>query len=342
VHGCGKGLSFPYKTQAFVRRSAFAACGKIEDERMSSAFAPLCLSLALLALSACSTLHVEPFGGVQLSALCNDTRRCEARGDKVFNLLTNKRSPRLDLAPQKGPEQVLGKVAPKRKIDSVLKSCGKEVTPSDWLASAEAIRELPLDAEGKAEVQSRLRATLSSRAGALHLSGEQMVEATLREVIGSLQLKRASWVSRTYWLSDVAFERRVGQCGEEERKDIVYSLTVLEPSQGFQSDLAKQLEQALRAQLEGQDEARETDVDEADVDEAAESAEQAGEITQEATSEPGAEPGAAEAATSEPPAEARDGADASERMSYEALALDVVTSFARNTRVVVALGFDEP
>lgn len=302
---------------------------------MSSALAPLRLCLALLFMSACGGLHVEPFGGVKLSALCNDVKRCEARGDKVLNLLKDKRALRLYLAPQKGPEQVLGKVAPKRKIDSVLKSCGKEVTPSDWLASAEAIREVPLDADGKAEVQSRLRANLSARAGALHLSGEQMVEATLREVIGSLQLKQASWVSRTYWLSDVAFERRVGQCGEEERKDIVYSLTVLEPSQGFQSDLARQLEQALRAQLERQGETSEAD-------DAADGAQQAGDQAEEAMREPEAVPAAEEEPASASAAQAADAADEGAGMSYEALALDVVTSFARNTRVVVALGFDEP
>lgn len=266
-----------------------------------------------LALSACHVARIEPFGEAQVDALCNDAKRCEAHGDKVINLLGNKKAARLYLAPGKGPEQLLGKVAPKRKADSVMKTCGAEIKPDDWLAAPEGIREIALGKVGKDELKRRLRAYLSARVSALKFPEGRSVETSLSAVIDAVALDRVSWVSQTYWLTDTAYERRVGQCGEEERENIIYSLTLIAPSQAFQVDLADKLKRALESQLKPNAE---------DADEGAET---------EPAAEPDPEADAGAAATEAPaPASA-----------HEIVAHDVVRALARDTRVVAALGFDD-
>jgi hypothetical protein len=268
------------------------------------------LSLILLALVACKGARIEPFGETKLSALCPDEKRCDTRGDKVVNLLSQKGAQRLYLAPDKGPEQLLGKVAPERKAASVLKTCGAEVSANDWLATPEALRTFPLGENGKAVLRERLRAYLSARADALLISEQQTVDASLSAVVQAVALDSVSWVSQTYWLNDAAFERRVAQCGEEERANIVYSMTVITPSQAFQTDLSLKLERALNDKL-GTEGAR----SEADAGEA--------------------ESGAATAGAAEGEGEA------SKRVRHDTLARDVVRALARDTRVVATLGFDD-
>lgn len=263
-----------------------------------------------VALAACAGARIEPFGETRIDTLCNDVKRCEARGDKVVNLLGDKKAPRLYLAPDKGPEQLLGKVAPKRKANSVMKTCGAEISANDWHSAPEAVRQMPLGKHAKEELRRRLRAYLSARVATLNLPENDSVEASLSAVVDeAAQLDRVSWVSQTYWLTDTAFERRVGQCGEDERDNIIYSLTVLSPSQAFQADLTFKLARALRAKLG------------------------AG-----STSDAGAE----EQAAAEPPAAATDDADAGADASrYDTVARDVARTMARDTRVVAALGFDD-
>jgi hypothetical protein len=265
-------------------------------------------SLILLALVACKGARIEPFGETKLSALCPDEKRCDTRGDSVVNLLTQKKTQRLYLAPDKGPEQLLGKVAPERKAESVLKTCGAEVSANDWLATPEALRSFPLGENGKAAVRERLRSYLSARADALLISEKQTVDASLSEVVQAVTLDSVSWVSQTYWLHDAAFERRVTQCGEEERANIVYSMTVIAPSQAFQTDLSLKLLRALNDKLGAEGARTEADAGEAE----------------------SAAAGAAEG----------EGA-AGVRMRHDTLARDVVRALARDTRVVAALGFDD-
>jgi hypothetical protein len=266
------------------------------------------LCASLIALTACKVARIEPFGETNLSALCADEKRCETRGDKVINLLKQKGVQRLYLAPDKGPEQLLGKVAPERKAESVLKTCGAEVAANDWLTAPETLRSFALGEQGKAELRERLRSYLSARADALAVSEKQTVEASLSAVVTAVALDRVSWVSQTYWLNDTAFERRVTQCGEEERANIVYSMTVIAPSLAFQTDLSLKLERALNDKL------------------GAPSAADAG------ASEPAAVAAPASEGESEPGALQR----------HDTLARDVVRALARDTRVVAALGFDDP
>lgn len=268
---------------------------------------PLVLLLAVFAFSACKGARIEPFGEAKLSALCADEKRCETRGDAVINLLKQKGAQRMYLAPDKGPEQLLGKVAPARKADSVLKTCGAEVAANDWLATPDALRSFALGEHGKEELRERLRSYLSARAAGLAISEKKSIDASLSEVVSAVQLDRVSWVSRTYWLSDAAFERRVTQCGEEERDNIVYSMTVIAPSQAFQTDLALRLEHALNEKLGV------------------------------AGAADGADGGAAEA---DPDAGSSGTAARGAHERHDVVARDVVRALARDTRVVAALGFD--
>jgi hypothetical protein len=255
----------------------------------------------LLVLCGCRGARIEPFGETKLAALCEDTKRCEAHGDKVINLL-KKGGARLYLVPDKGPEQLLGKVAPARKVDSVMKTCGADIAAQDWLQAPDAVRDLKLDAEGKRALRARLHAYLAGRVGSFALSPERGAETSIRSVAQEVALERVSWVSQTYWLTDGAFERRVAQCGEEERENIIYSMTVLSPSASFQSDLTVRLRAALQKNLASQSDA-----------EAAQA------------SEPAADGGTA----------------TTEADRYDTLARDVVRAFSRDTRIVAALGFDD-
>jgi hypothetical protein len=287
----------------------------ISSLRSIACAAALCLC-ASLALSACHVARIEPFGESKVDALCNDQKRCEAHGDKVLNLLNSKKQARLYLAPGKGPEQLLGKVAPKRKADSVMKTCGAEIKPDDWLAAPEGIREFALGKHGKDELRRRLRAYLSARVPALSFPQGRSVEASLSAVIDAVSLERVSWVSQTYWLTDTAYERRVGQCGEDERENIIYSLTLLSPSQAFQVDLADKLVHALESQLKPSTPDANPAASETEADSST-----AAEGQPSAASEPSAEP---------PPAS-----------THENVAYDVVRALARDTRVVAALGCDD-
>lgn len=279
------------------------------------------LAASSLALIACKVARIEPFGEAKLSALCADEKRCETRGDSVINLLKQKGTQRLYLAPDKGPEQLLGKVAPERKAESVLKTCGAEVAANDWLTAPETLRTFTLGEHGKEELRERLRSYLSARAGALAVSEKKTVDASLSDVVKAVPLDRVSWVSQTYWLNDTAFERRVTQCGEEERENIVYSLTVIAPSQAFQTDLSIKLEQALNEKLGKKDAAGE--------DAGAELT--ASEATLAPTPPPEGETATASGSEGEPAAAQR----------HDTLARDVVRALARDTRVVAALGFDD-
>jgi hypothetical protein len=267
-----------------------------------------------LALAACKVARIEPFGEAKLSALCADEKRCETRGDSVINLLKQKGTQRLYLAPDKGPEQLLGKVAPERKAESVLKTCGAEVAVNDWLTAPETLRSFTLGEHGKEELRERLRSYLSARAGALTVSEKKTVDASLSEVVKAVQLDRVSWVSQTYWLNDTAFERRVTQCGEEERENIVYSLTVIAPSQAFQTDLSIKLEHALNEKLGKKDTGADAGVEL---------------VASEAT------------LAAAPPDEGEGEVGAGAAQRHDTLARDVVRALARDTRVVAALGFDD-
>jgi hypothetical protein len=263
----------------------------------------------LFVLPGCRATQIEPFGETKLSALCADIKRCEAHGDSVINLL-KKSQTRLYLVPDKGPEQLLGKVAPERKADSVMKTCGAELAAQDWLQAPDSIRDLSLGIEGKRALRARLHAYLASRVATLALPSDQGAEASIRSVAQEVALDRVSWLSQVYWLTDGAFERRVAQCGEEERENIIYSMTVLSPSASFQSDLIVKLRSALEKNLANR-------VAEHD----------------------------AGSAQSDPAAPATDvdagAAQADDATRYDTVARDVVRAFSRDTRIVAALGFDD-
>lgn len=271
------------------------------------------LALSLLTpASACRTARIEPFGETKLEALCADTRRCGARGDTVLNLLKSKKSPRIYLVPERGPEQLLGKVAPKRKIDSVLSTCGAEIAVNDWLTGLEVIRQFKLGEDGKRELRQRLHAYLVARVSALTIPPKAGAEASIKAVAEAVDIAEVSWVGQSYWLTDSAFERRVAQCGDEERENIIYSISVLAPSEAFQLDVERKLQQALNDKL--------------------------GPIAQSDAGAHDADAGGEAALQTEPPASGDAGATG---QRYDTIARDVVRALARDTRVLAALGFDD-
>lgn len=270
-------------------------------------------TLALLTVSLAAgcfwrDARIEPFGEAKLSALCEDVKRCGARGDKTVNLL-QKSGPRLYLSKDKGPEQLLGKVAPKRDVSSVLKTCGAEIAANDWLAAPAVIRQFKLGKEGKRAVRERLHAYLAKQVDALALTAS--AEASLKRVVDAIDLEQVSWLGETFWLHDAAFERRAAQCGEEERPNIIYSLSVLSPSEAFQADLASKLAESLTKTLTAKSDAGAAEDASAPADETAQES---------------------DAGVS----------DAGAGSRYDTIARDVVRLLARDTHVVAALGFDDP
>lgn len=269
------------------------------------------LTLGSLVAGCWWSARIEPFGEAKLSALCADTKRCGARGDSVLNLL-KKKGQRLYLGKDKGAEQLLGKVAPDRDVSSVLKTCGKEIAVEDVQAAPAVIRQFRLGNEGKRAVRERLHAYLAKQVEALAMTAS--AELSLKSVVDAIDLEQVSWLGETYWLSDAAFEKRAAQCGEEERVNIIYSLTVLSPSEAFQADLARKLSEALTDKL-------------------------ASAQSDAGTTDAGVEPSFASQDAEAAPADA--GA-ASVNSRYDTIARDVVRTLARDTRVVAALGFDDP
>lgn len=203
--------------------------------------------MLLFGLTGCFRTAERPLprlGKVPLAQLCTDIDRCDVRGDVAINTLKSKKAAPIFLAESQGPQHYLGKVAPQRKVNGALKTCASEVTKDDWLSSGTTVHEFDLPNDGRQQLRSALRAYL---AGALldrndELSGGELdVAATVDAAASGVNLKRMSMISQTFWLKDIAFERRVGQCGEEEYTDIIYSLTLFELSELTRKELEAKL-----------------------------------------------------------------------------------------------------
>jgi hypothetical protein len=198
-------------------------------------------------------------GSVPPSSLCSDVKRCEVRGDKAITTL--KTGP-IHLAEKQGPESYLGKVAPKRVANSVLLTCGGEIVHDDWLETGPTARSIKVSDEGK----QKLRATLKNFLAQQLLAHPEVLDGrnvTVESVIDAgtqgTTPSEVNLISQTYWLNDGAFERRVGQCGEENYADIIYSLTLLSLSdltrREIESKLLNNLVNKLAAPLPASDEA---------------------------------------------------------------------------------------
>lgn len=208
-----------------------------------------------LAFATCGgrATHIRSIGEVRIQNLCDDPSRCEVRGDAYTNVLKDRSEPRQYLAPGQGPDQYLGKVAPERNIRGALVTCGAPLTSADWLHTAPVVRAVKLDAKGAGELTSSLRSHLSRHLATHPELQDQGAERTMEGIIDSaLAAVRPRTVrvgSQSFWLSDSAFEKRVGLCGEEEYENIVYSITVLELSPTFQLDLEAALRHGLEAAM---------------------------------------------------------------------------------------------
>lgn len=264
-------------------------------------------------------------GSVPPSSLCSDVKRCDVRGDKAVSTL---QSGPVHLADKQGPESYLGKVAPKRVADSVLLTCGGEVVRDDWLETGPTARTLKVSDEGKQKLRASLKNFLAQQLLAhpeLLAGGNTTVEALIDAGTQGTTPSELSLVSQTYWLTDSAFEKRVGQCGDENYADIIYSLTLLSLS-----DLTRrEVESKLLANLE----AKLPEPPLAEV-EAPPASEPAAHV--EGPETPEAKPAAAPAAPAPPP-----DAHAVREALLKEMAFNTVKGLAGELRTIAAFGFDE-
>ncbi|MDB4976668.1 MAG: hypothetical protein JWN48_5009 [Myxococcaceae bacterium] len=295
--------------------------------------ARLTVGLLTLASAGCgfffggSKTTLPSLGVLKAETLCSDVKRCDVRGDSAVSTLTGRHAIPIHLAAGQGPESYLGKVAPKRVANSVLKTCGGDVTRDDWLASGPAARTLELTDDGRAKLRGSLKAHLAE---SLLAHPEVMVgqtasmDSTIEAASSGLGLPRIGLLSQTFWLKDSAFERRVGQCGEENYTDIIYSLTLLRLSDLTQKDLETKLVRALEAKLP---------------------LASIGEADEGASAEP-LDPMELLAKSEKPAASAEPTAKvdpiAAHHELIRELAYSTVQAFAAELRTIAALGFDEP
>lgn len=287
-------------------------------------------SLALLAvgLLGCSASTTLPsLGKIKPETLCSDIKRCDVRGDVAVSTLSGRKAVPIHLAAGQGPESYLGKVAPKRKANSVLKTCSGDVARDDWLETGPAARTLELTDQGKALLRGSLRAHLAEALLAhpealVGQASPTTIDATVDAAASKLGLSRVGLLSQTYWLKDAAFERRVGQCGEENYGDIIYSLTLLRLSDLTQKELESKLVNSLEAKLA----LRPQSADE------------------QASGKPHAEPLDLLLAPSAAPSASVPAVDLAEahHALLRELAYTTVQALASELRTIAALGFDEP
>lgn len=219
---------------------------------MKSAILSAFLSSAFGFFSCGGPTQLPSLGVVKPEQLCSEVKRCDVRGDAAVTTLNGRKASPIHLADGQGPESYLGKVAPKRNANSVLKTCGGDITKDDWLETGPTARMVELTNDGKL----LLRASLKTHLAEQLLSQPRLVEgqsASIDAIVDAasqgLGLQKVSLLSQTFWLKDSAFERRVGQCGEEEYKNIIYSLTMLRLSELTQKELESKLLTNLEAKL---------------------------------------------------------------------------------------------
>lgn len=292
---------------------------------MQQAFLSAGLSLLVGFLSCSGETRLPSLGAVEPEQLCSEIKRCDVRGDEAVSTLRGKTTP-IHLADGQGPESYLGKVAPKRKANSVLKTCGGDVTHDDWLETGPAARTVVLSDQGKQQLRASLKAHLAQQllAHPQVLEGQTSgIDALVESATQGLGLQKVGLLSQTYWLKDAAFERRVGQCGEEEYKDIIYSLTMLRLSDLTQKELETKLLANLEAKLPYLDPSKKHDAG----------------VEAEATTPEVAAPASA-------PSEGDAGAPVDPAEAHKALLVELgygaVKALASELRTIAALGFDEP
>ena len=223
--------------------------------RTSSAVRTATLLLLVGLLGGCffGKPKLAPLGPVEMDSLCSDLARCDARGDVAVSTMKGRKPAPIHLADGQGVESYLGKVAPERSAQGVLKTCGSDVSREDWLETGPSVRVVELPPEGKQHLRESLKASISrgllARQGDLSMTTELDVEATSEAAVRQVGLPKISMISQTYWLKDSAFERRVGQCGEEEYANIIYSLTLLQLSELTRKDLETKLVAGLESKL---------------------------------------------------------------------------------------------
>jgi hypothetical protein len=262
--------------------------------------------------------NLPSLGSVPPSSLCDDVKRCDVRGDQA--VITLAKSP-IHLAEKQGPESYLGKVAPKRVANSVLKTCGGDVARTDWLETGPTAHAVKLSDNGKQQLRASLKNFLAQQLLA-HPDLLEGKEVTLESAIeaGSQGVapQEVNLVSQTYWLTDSAFERRVGQCGEEDYADIIYSLTLLQLSDLTRREIESKLLNNLTAKLTPKAAAPEVPAE----GEAAEALE---------ASAPDAGLASASAASE----------GAAQHAQLKELAFGTVKALAGELRTIAAFGFDE-
>ncbi len=283
-----------------------------------------------LGLAGCAGTALPGLGPIKAENVCSEVKRCDARGDKALSNLRRGSEP-IHLAEGQGPQSYLGKVAPKRNAKSVLKTCGGDVTRDDWFETGPAPHLVELSEAGKRELRSTLKAHLAEellKHPELFTGPDANPEGTVEAASAGAGLSKVGLISQTYWLKDGAFERRVGQCGEEDYANIIYSLTLLRLSDLTQRELESKLSAALAAKLMPP-----------------QPAPGAGASAEETPAAEASEEPAKEGETADTGSESDAGAALADAQARRALVQELahaaVRSLADDLRVIAAFGYDE-
>jgi hypothetical protein len=299
-------------------------------------------TLIAVGLLGCShTTTLSGLGPIDAAQICPDVKRCDARGDRAFSTIRGtlfRKARPIYLAEGQGPESYLGKVAPKRKAQSVLMTCGGDIGKDDWYETAPVLRTIELTEAGKRELRTALRThfaqELNERPKVLE-GTDATPEAAVEAASMWLNVKKVGLVSQTYWLKDAAFERRVAQCGEEEYGNIIYSMTIVRLSDLMHKELEARLLDGLEPRLSGEPVAEAAEAESEPLAEAAEPSEDSAQASEQAAPVPAQE---APASTAEADARARE--DARYALMQE-LAYRAVHKFAAELHAITAFGYDE-
>ncbi|MEY4509601.1 MAG: hypothetical protein RLZZ450_1723 [Pseudomonadota bacterium] len=168
---------------------------------MQHAFLSAGLSLLVGFLSCSGETRLPSLGAVKPEQLCSEIARCDVRGDEAVSTLSGRNTTPIHLADGQGPESYLGKVAPKRKANSVLKTCGGDVAHDDWLETGPAARTVELSDQGKQQLRASLKAHLAQQllAHPQVLEGQTgSIDALVESASQGLGLQKVGLLSQTY------------------------------------------------------------------------------------------------------------------------------------------------
>jgi hypothetical protein len=157
------------------------------------------------------------------------------------------------------------------------------------------------------------------------------LKANVDAAVAAVDFAKVSLVEQTHWLSDAAFEKRVGQCGEDFYEQVIYSITVISMADLFQKDLEMKLGASLAAKL----------IKSAAAPSEAPAADPQGGLAAPEGEAVPAETAAAPEAPTTSPSSVPSSVPSITTQECQAVAHTAVNEVARSSRFVAAFGFDD-